>query len=520
MNWARATGGLLALLWIVRLWWIPSQADLSLSMSHDSAYILQLARNLENGKGFVNDATFLTFLNLGTPPVPYHNANPLYACLIVMAAKMTGWALPAAGVAISVTAHILAVVLMFLILRRLGFSPTAACAGAGVAGLFPSIWRESYTILPDMLTLFWMLLAVFLVIESVERRSYGWWAMAGMAFGLAWLTRSTALLLLPGLAWYGWRKGRGWRDVGRFAVAFALMALTCLPWLLHTWRTWGNPFRSDTTWSGLQDYYTRQQGSDIFYMWFSPVTPPAMGEILSREGRQLALFVLGNLPHYVYNILRGWFPGHMAVCVLFGCWALLAIWVSRFWTRRWTPGAEAWLLLVATSFTAMALRPMTIEVRYLNLSTFVLCAGLGAILVTQALEQRRAWLVAPLAVFVAICGALNATHTRDSRQPSEPMLHAREVMRSAQRYYTHDELVATDRPYFWAYFMEKPALAPAVLPGNALAAYLKTHGCRWLLLHTDSAEKLQKLSPREWTAKWRTRFVWPEDAILFERIED
>ena len=247
--------GLLLLSWLARLWGVPPHPELSISMSHDSAYIVQLAQNLGAGKGFVNDATFLTFLNLGRPPVPYHNANPLYACLIVLWSKISGWGAPQAGVALSITAHTLAMGLVFLLLNRLGTAEVPAAVGAALAGLFPSTWRESYAILPDMMALFWMVLTAYLLVEAVQRKGYWWWATAGAAFGLAWLTRSTALFLLPALAWYGWRKASF--RLASSAVFGGAALLVCLPWLIHTQLVWGNPFRSDGVWYWLQDYYTR-----------------------------------------------------------------------------------------------------------------------------------------------------------------------------------------------------------------------------------------------------------------------
>src|SRR5437764_1417774 len=59
-------------------------------------------------------------------------------------------------------------------------------------------------------------------------------ALAGGLFGLAWLTRSTAMLALPAVGVFlvlrdGWKAAL--RDAGVFAAAAVLVAL---PWLWHT----------------------------------------------------------------------------------------------------------------------------------------------------------------------------------------------------------------------------------------------------------------------------------------------
>src|SRR5262245_30605503 len=69
--------------------------------SHDSAYITLVAQNLLDGRGYVNDAHWLVFLDPPALPIPYHNANPLYPTLIAGVSLITGLNPIAAGFAVS-----------------------------------------------------------------------------------------------------------------------------------------------------------------------------------------------------------------------------------------------------------------------------------------------------------------------------------------------------------------------------------------------------------------------------------
>ena len=219
-------------------------------------------------------------------------------------------------------------------------------------------------------------------------------------------------------------------------------------------------------------------------MWYGAETPTTLSHVLLDESGELARFALRHLPRYAHNIASGWFPGQRLLFGLFALWAGLALAVSRFWARKWPVEAEASLVLVVTSFLALLLRPISIEVRYLNLSTFVLCAWLGCLLTGCVLARRGRnwWLLTPVALFLLVCVTLDLQHLWQSTKPYEPNLRMRELVRTVARSYTHGDIVATDHPYFWAYYLQQPALAPAVLPSSVLVQYMSSinaAGCYW-----------------------------------------
>jgi len=71
-----------------------------------------------------------------------------------------------------------------------------------------------------------------------------WAFVAGLLFGLALLTKQSALLLAPLVLWGGWRAAGGnWRRVGFVTLAWGLVALLVAGWwLLRNWGLYGDLF--------------------------------------------------------------------------------------------------------------------------------------------------------------------------------------------------------------------------------------------------------------------------------------
>ena len=169
--------------------------------------------------------------------------------------------------------------------------------GADIPGLhgtlFSSTFTESLQYTPDALCLAFVVACV----ACVARTTGVWWAVAGgVLFGLAWLTRSSAILVLPAIAVYlllahGWR-----RAVARLAVLGGTAFLIALPWLVHTARVWGNPLRSDASYYLWQEYHARAFGGSVPRYWHSTQVPASLGELLKREPGAVAGFVLRASP--------------------------------------------------------------------------------------------------------------------------------------------------------------------------------------------------------------------------------
>src|SRR5438874_222020 len=85
----------------VRLALLPADPEVVPGFSHDSNYIAIVANNLLAGRGYVNDALWLVFLQPEQLPVPYHNANPLFPTAVAGLTWLTGQSAAWTGLALS-----------------------------------------------------------------------------------------------------------------------------------------------------------------------------------------------------------------------------------------------------------------------------------------------------------------------------------------------------------------------------------------------------------------------------------
>jgi 4-amino-4-deoxy-L-arabinose transferase-like glycosyltransferase len=131
--------------------------------------------------------------------------------------------------------------LTVLLVYRIGvivYSRPIALWAAGVCSLYPSLLGYANLLLSE--TLFTFLLATFtwLVLEAVDRQNIPWVIAAGMAMGLAALTRSIMLLFLPFQVlylWMAWKASLGRRFMVA-AVAILAFAVTIAPWAIRNTR--------------------------------------------------------------------------------------------------------------------------------------------------------------------------------------------------------------------------------------------------------------------------------------------
>jgi hypothetical protein len=95
-------------------------------------------------------------------------------------------------------------------------------------------------VLSETVAMFAFTCATLLVVHAAERRTRVTVALAALGIGLAMMVRTDALLLLPALVVALWRRGEGWRPLGR-RTALALAVALALP---AAW-TARNYFRAD-----------------------------------------------------------------------------------------------------------------------------------------------------------------------------------------------------------------------------------------------------------------------------------
>jgi 4-amino-4-deoxy-L-arabinose transferase-like glycosyltransferase len=202
----------------------------------DDVWYNAVARGLVHGRGFsdpfrsLSESGAVVFGNGGDPIVTAFHP-PLFPALL---------AIPSALGLDSYTAHQIVgcalgaatVVAIGLVARRL-LDERAGIAAAAVAAVFlPLVTREA---LLQSESLYGLLIALSLLaaLRLRERPAARRGAALGLAIGLAALTRSEALLLVPALAApIAWRAERGRRLVP-FALACVAVAVVCLPWCVR-----------------------------------------------------------------------------------------------------------------------------------------------------------------------------------------------------------------------------------------------------------------------------------------------
>lgn len=195
-----------------------------------------------------------------------------------------------------------AVVLIGMLGRRVAGDRIGLIAGA-LAAVYPALWMLDASLRSESLYVALIALALLLACE----RKPIW---LGIAIGLAALTRSEALLLLPLLLLCAVPKG------GRLKVTIAC-ALVLAPWLARNWITFDQPTGISTNEGGLfaganchSAYYTPLIGTWACF----PVNDPAWGEneaVISGHLRKRAFDYAsdhaGRVPAVVgVRVLRVW----------------------------------------------------------------------------------------------------------------------------------------------------------------------------------------------------------------------
>jgi 4-amino-4-deoxy-L-arabinose transferase-like glycosyltransferase len=232
--------------------------------------------------------------------VPTTEKPPLYPALL---------AIPSALGLDSVDAHRVvsclfgttAVVLIGLLGRRVGGDRIGLIAGA-LAAVYPALWMLDASLRSESL---YVALIALVLLLAYDRRP----VLLGVAIGLAALTRSEALLLLPLLLIAVPR--------GKRLIVVAACAVAVAPWLARNWITFDRPTGISTNEGGLfagancpSAYYTHLIGTWACF----PKNDPAWGEneaVISGHLRQRALDYAtdhaGRVPAVVgVRVLRVW----------------------------------------------------------------------------------------------------------------------------------------------------------------------------------------------------------------------
>src|SRR5271166_1997938 len=506
-----------AALFVLRIILLPLNTDFPSAFSHDSAYIAIVARNLLSGKGWVNDASWLVFLHPARLPMPYHNANPLYPLLTAVAAKVLGLPVVRAGLLVSALASVGLFLASFYLASYWMKSDWSVLLIALAVTVFPPLWQCSLRMLPDALTLT-LLIAGLAFFVRAER--YPLCIAAGIVFGAAWLTRSTASLIAPALVVYAFAAWTWPKAILRLTLAGVAALVVAAPWLIHTAHVWGSPLRSDATYYAFQDFYARPYGGSIDRYWRSPELPPPPMQLIRSNGAGAILtHVVTGIPRVIMGWFRdGWERRYVPRIVLL---VLLASVALRFRRHFLTPAFFASVVYAGLQIVVMALRSDSFEPRYLApltaLMVLWLGCGIATLLAGQGLRgPARYALILGIAFLACYVPFQDAVLVRQNAQDS-PVANRRRVRRSISAQITHLDPVVVFDPYFYTFDTGAQALSIPQSSDDYLLRYMEQYNSRWIILSDDDVsfwepQWRQELPP--WL-KVRGKF---EGNILFERV--
>jgi len=230
---------------------------------------------------------------------------PLYPAAVGLLGRVLLGHYVLAGIAVSLTAGLAT----FVLLYRLAEGKIGA-DGARRAVLYLALFPMALFLQAVYSELLYLMLTVAAFLAAERRRFLG----AGLACGLALLTRPVAVALLPALALFAWSSARPWRNLAQLAIA--PLAFAVYPLLL--WVQRGDPW----TFLHAEGYWSRK---------LSPIGP--LGGLWDglRAGwagvRQLAS---GSHTHSYWPEVQGSDPMRVAVInleclVALGLFTLLAI---------------------------------------------------------------------------------------------------------------------------------------------------------------------------------------------------
>ncbi|HYV37283.1 MAG TPA: glycosyltransferase family 39 protein, partial [Gemmataceae bacterium] len=303
----------LAVYTALRLLLLPSDGAVAGGFNHDGAYITIVADNLLAGRGFVNDASWLVFLQPEQLPMPYHNANPLYPAVAAAVALVTGHGTVWAGYAVSALCSSLLFAALFVlsaeVVQPVGRRTAIAAAGT----FFPVVLQDSLSVAPDALS---TALLAWYTLWLVRPRGFGAVAIAGICLGLAWLTRSSAIVVLPATVVYLWMRDGLRRAVVAMATLLVVAIAVASPWLIHTAVVWGHPLRSDADYYLLQDYHARAFGGSVDKYWHSSEVPDGLITTVRAQPTEFASFYATGVPIFLRNLVGSWCASSYAISAL------------------------------------------------------------------------------------------------------------------------------------------------------------------------------------------------------------
>jgi 4-amino-4-deoxy-L-arabinose transferase-like glycosyltransferase len=359
----------------------------------DAGNILEVGRNLAQGRGYVTYAKWDFYGEPGPVVHPEGNRQPLVP-LVAAATFALGADTAAAARLITLAASLGALALLYLLMRR-WLGPGLALAGVAVAALEPAFLWFSARVQPEpyFALIFFAALALAGDFER-ERPSLVRPIFVGALLSLTYLCRlNGALLLVAYLAalFVAYRR----RAFAPAALALLAFAVVAAPWWVRNVRAFGDPFYSQAK------YFIIAPNPDQVYAVKRHV--PSWGGFFASHDffgligwygrglwRAVEPFVLGNLG--AGEPFRG---------APFVAFAALAAVVGPMLRRRRAllfPG-----LALLASLLGLAVLGLGLFRYFTPFYLLLIPLGLaGAVRVASLFERRRRWAVAGLVIVLLL----------------------------------------------------------------------------------------------------------------------
>ena len=219
-------------------------------MTPDGARLLNLARSIERGEGYVTPEAWPAWLNPASLPTPETFKEPGYPYTIAAFKSFVGDSFRA-GQIISLLAGILLPLLTYAVMRAMEIDRKTAM-GAGVfAAASPLLIQQSVYLMSDSLFAAALMPAFWMALLTPGRgrnvRGHLTAFLSGTVLGLAFLVRAQAIFALPSIVWALIARRQRREAITGVALAALAAVLVCSPYLIRNLRSFGTPFHSDVS---------------------------------------------------------------------------------------------------------------------------------------------------------------------------------------------------------------------------------------------------------------------------------
>jgi 4-amino-4-deoxy-L-arabinose transferase-like glycosyltransferase len=278
-------------------------------MAGDSQYYHAQANLIAEGRGFIEPFVYVAYGD--AYPTAAH--PPLYPLALSLVSLFGGTGLLAHR-ALGALFGVACILVLAAIGRRIGGERTGLIT-AGMAAVYPTFVAADGAPMSEALYGLLVATALLFALRLHERGDLPSAAGLGAAIGLAALTRSEALGLIPLLAW-----PLALRGGGRRLVRVGLTTLACvavlLPWSIRNWSAFDEPLtisHNDSTVLAGANCDATYAGTDLGGWRFDCISERrtfAEGEQAAswrREGADYIRAHAGELPAVVaVRVLRSW----------------------------------------------------------------------------------------------------------------------------------------------------------------------------------------------------------------------